>query len=143
MVTVVILVWGKEYEKYLDRCLKSVELQNSPDLKILLMLGNQIEVDSKNYTLDIRIIPLEKPDSLGQARNQSIEEIHTELVMYLDVDDQLLPLSIERLLQSSKREDAVVTGRTVSEFKDKFYRPLWPPDYFYLFFSSRYQRVYA
>ena len=89
-VSIIIPVWG-DYTKYLERCLTSVKNQTYKNIEVII-------VDDET--------------DLPSARNKGVCKSNGEYVLCLDVDDQLMPNAIEKMVNEG---GDIITFNRVSQ----------------------------
>lgn len=111
-----IIIPAYNVEKYIDKCIKSIEFKRS-DIEIII-----IDDGSTDSTLDViekcvkgfQNVKVKHIVNGGQARarNIGISEANGEYIMFMDSDDYLSDSSfIERILQLIKRKpDMIIYG---------------------------------
>lgn len=107
-ITVVIPVYN--VEKYLKKCVDSVEKQTYKNFEVILV--DDGSTDSSGELCDalakendnIRVIHQENK-GLGGARNTGIKSCNTEYIMFLDSDDHIHPELLERCVEAIKKNN--------------------------------------
>lgn len=115
MISVIIPVYN--CQKYLDRCIKSVQKQTYSDWELVLVddgsSDNSLEI-IKGYSKQderIKYYHKEKSEGAGPARNKGIEESSGEYVMFIDADDYMADNMLEKLFSAiTEGYDVVVCG---------------------------------
>ena len=107
-ITVIIPVYN--VEKYLIKCVSSVENQTYKDYEIILIddgstdnsaiLCDELAKENDN----IKVIHQENK-GLGGARNTGIRHCDTEYVLFLDSDDCIHPQLLEKCVTAAKTND--------------------------------------
>lgn len=92
MVTVIITAYN--YEKYVERAIRSCLDQSLPADKFEIIVVNDASQDRtkeilSNYETECRIFNLEKNVGLSAARNFAIKKAKGQFVVFLDADDYL------------------------------------------------------
>ena len=83
----------KGNEKYIDRCLESINEQTYNDYEIILV-HNYSEYISKIVSqseLNIKTIEMNEQDNISMYKNSGIENATGEFLVFLDADDFLHP----------------------------------------------------
>lgn len=97
-----------DYGRFLPRWLKSIEALNVKPTEIVVVLG-------KNYgdkylpvawAPNIKIVKSDS-DNLGELKNLALENLTTEWVVNLSVDDEILPWAIEEFSKHTKNKDVI------------------------------------
>ena len=103
LVSVIIPVFN--VEMYLTRCLESILRQTYRNLEIIIVDDGSTDLSSKicdDYkTHDQRIIVFHQ-DNSGQsgARNKALDSISGDYLCFVDSDDYISPLYVERLVDN-------------------------------------------
>ncbi len=113
MVSVIITAYN--YDKYVERCLRSVLDQSLPRNQYEIIVVNDGSTDKtkqilENYTDVARIFNLEKNIGLPAARNFGIKKARGQFVVFIDIDDYIQHdmLLIQKIfLTENNRIDAV------------------------------------
>ena len=115
LVSIILPIYN--VEKYLDRCLKSVTEQTYKNLEIILVDdGSKDSCPQKCdqwAEIDNRIRVIHKNNAgLGEARNTGIDNANGEYIYFLDSDDYINDMAIERMVCSATQNasDIVIFG---------------------------------
>lgn len=107
MISVIIPVYNSE--KYLSKCLDSIEAQTYRDFNIVIVndasTDNSLKICeeySKHYP-NIKIIKLEKNGGQAAAYTRGIIECEGDLVSFVDSDDWIAPSMLEELVNSMNK----------------------------------------
>lgn len=121
-VDIVILLWGNDYTRFLERCLTSIAAQ-SESTNVIIMSDYETDIPNGNYKLY-----RENFETIGQLRNKTMEKLENDLVMFLDVDDYIFPNALSLLANRIDQDDDCVAcvGRQIYQYNDKFYNETWP-----------------
>lgn len=99
-----IIIPAYNAEKYVERCVKSIISQNYIDSEILIIddgsTDNTLDISSSlscKYA-DIRVLH-KKNGGVSSARNLGIDNARGEYIMFVDVDDYLLPNTLHKALR--------------------------------------------
>ena len=95
MVSIIILC--RNYEHYLPEALKSAQGQTFQNCEVLVFHDSC----NKNF-------PNDQPQGEARMRNISAEQAKGEYLLYLDADDWLEPMAVEKLFKEAE-QDAIVT----------------------------------
>jgi len=92
MVSVIITSYN--YERYVERAIRSCLDQSLPKSQYEVILINDCSTDNtkkvlENYASDIRIFNLESNIGLAAARNFGIKKAKGQFVIFLDADDYI------------------------------------------------------
>lgn len=123
-ITVAIPVYNTE--KYLERCLDSVQGQTFRDLEILCIddgsTDRSPEILRQRAASDdrIRVIILPGNRGIPHARNLAIDEACGEYLYYMDSDDWLDPDYLEAMYGQAQRtgQDVVINRNWIWEYDD-------------------------
>lgn len=119
MVSIIIPIHNEE--KYLDKCLKSIQKQNITDFEVICVndgSSDNSEDIIKNYCeYDKRFI-LKKSNfcRAGEARNYGVTYARGEYILFFDADDIMLDNLLESALCCFKKTNADVVIWNVREF---------------------------
>lgn len=113
MVSIIITAYN--YEKYIERAIRSCLEQSLPKNDFEIIVVNDASTDNteeilENYSSDVRVFNLEKNVGLSGARNYGIKKSKGQFVVFLDADDYLHRdlLFVEKLfLSENNAYDAV------------------------------------
>ena len=94
-VTVVIPVWGAHYAQVLERAVASVRAQAGGVGIVVVDNASEVPVPTLPETTVIRSTDR---ISAGAARNLGLQGVHTEYVLFLDADDELMEGALETLV---------------------------------------------
>lgn len=93
MPTVTLIVAIYNVEKYLDRCLKSIQEQTYKDFVCYCVNDGSTDNSKRiieKYTVDPRFILLNKDNGgVSDARNYGLTYVNTKYLMFIDGDDYL------------------------------------------------------
>ncbi|MDD7273538.1 MAG: glycosyltransferase family 2 protein [Prevotella sp.] len=108
MVTVIIPVYN--CEKYIERCVQSILVQDYHDLEIIIVddgsKDNSLEICKRNAEKDERIIVYSIENSgASAARKYGVERATGEYIRFVDADDTLPFNSISNLLKKAIQFD--------------------------------------
>ena len=88
-----IIVPAYNVERYIDKCVDSLEEQNIDDYEIIIIndcsTDNTINVIKRRAKCNIRIINKEINTGLSDTRNIGIESANGEYIMFVDSDDYI------------------------------------------------------
>lgn len=92
MVSVIVTAYN--YDRYIERCLRSILDQSLPKNQYEIIVVNDASTDKtkkilENYTDVARIFHLEKNVGLAAARNFGIKKAKGQFVVFVDVDDYI------------------------------------------------------
>ena len=105
-------------EGWLDRCLRSVIAQEFASCEIILVDDGSSDssplICDRYSSTDPRFRTVHKTNGgVSSARNAGLNIAKGEYVMFLDSDDELLPLALESMTESLDGTDFVMGGYTV------------------------------
>ena len=115
-VSIVIPVYN--CEKYLSKCVESLQCQTYGDLELILVNDGSTDGSSalcrKYASEDSRVRVIDKPvsEGAGPARNSGIDDANGELIMFIDSDDWVEENMVEKLVEAlqSGEYDVAVCG---------------------------------
>lgn len=115
-------MWG--VEKYLHRCLDSVQNQTFKDWQAICVDDGSPdksgEIAEEYAKKDKRFVVVHKENGgLSDARNAGMKYVKGDYVMYLDSDDFIHPQTMEIAYGLAQKNGTDI----VSWYKDKWYRP--------------------
>ena len=100
-------------EKYLERCVESILVQSYKNLEIVLVddgsTDNSGQICDKYKLKDERIAVIHKENGgLSSARNAGIENSHGEYLGFVDSDDLIEPLMIEKMIKKMQNDGSQI-----------------------------------
>ena len=107
-VSVIIPVYN--VEKYIEKCVKSVEAQTYQDYKIILVDDGSTDESGKlcdalaQKNEKITVIHQENK-GLGGARNTGIRACDTEYILFLDSDDYIHPELLKKCMSAAQKHN--------------------------------------
>lgn len=122
--TISVIVPCYNVEKLVGRCLDSILQQTLTKARLEIICVDDCSTDGtleilkkyeKEYPEKIILIPLEKNGRQGRARNIALQYASGKYITYVDSDDVVAPVMMEKLY-----EKAVITGADIVEcnYKD-------------------------
>jgi hypothetical protein len=99
-----------DYGRFLEGWVNSIKALKTPPTEVVIVLG-------KNYgdkylpiawPVGAKIINSES-DNLGELKNIALENLSTEWVVNLSVDDEIMPWAIEEFAKHTKNKDIIAT----------------------------------
>lgn len=127
-VSIIIPVYN--VEKYLKKCVKSVQNQTLKNIEIICV--NDGSTDASPQILrelaakDTRIVVVDQKNAgAGAARNTGVGLVHADYFGFVDSDDELYPGMYEDMYKKAIQLDAdmVISGRIETTFGEDFYFP--------------------
>lgn len=120
-VSIIIPVYNTS--NYLDKCISSILEQSYKNLEIIFIddgsIDNSLYILRKYEKLDKRIKILEQENQgQGVARNYGLKEATGEYICFVDSDDRIDKLMVEKLLQNIKKEGSDFSSCLIA-FEDK------------------------
>lgn len=120
LITIVVPIY--KVEQYLDDCVQSLINQTYNNLEIILvddgspdLCGKMID---KYASQDKRIIAIHKSNGgLSSARNEGIKRAKGQYIAFVDSDDTVDPLYIEKLLEIIVNHECDIAVCKFDEFK--------------------------
>lgn len=100
-------------ERYLEACLASVLAQTMKDFEVLVINDGSgdgsLSIARRAAERDARVRVFHQENrGVCAARNKGLEEARGEFVTFVDADDLLEPIALERMLGASEGADMVV-----------------------------------
>lgn len=112
-----IVVPAYNVEKYINRCISSLEKQNIKDYEIIIINDhsedNTINIVNTRAENNIRILNKPVNTGLSDVRNIGIEAAMGEFIMFVDSDDYIEPnvlLDIKKFVLKHNKPDVVYLG---------------------------------
>jgi glycosyltransferase involved in cell wall biosynthesis len=143
-ITPVVAVWD-DHVRFLESCIANLRKQTGCDLEAIVVVDNCSSVPVPASTGDLEIVRSPRRLPLGAARNLGLERVTTELVCFVDVDDQLLPGTFEFLdRRLTARPELVSCACSLLRWYPELDLTLphrWPDEK--AFFLVRYPRAFA
>ncbi|MBP7173650.1 MAG: glycosyltransferase [Cloacibacterium sp.] len=139
LVTIVIPIY--KVEKFIERCLQSVVNQSYKNTECILV--NDVSPDrsmeiatnfiEKNPFFDFKIINQPENKGLSMARNAGMDIAKGKYIYFLDSDDEILPETITRLVETAEENKAEITlGQSIcineEEGWERNYFPITNPE---------------
>ena len=115
LISLIIPVYNTE--RYLETCLKSVINQTYKKIEIIIIDDGSTDSSSsicdryKDEDRRIQVIH-QANQGIGVSRNQGLDHIHGEYMLFVDSDDYIEATMVERLVEclQEKRHDVVIFG---------------------------------
>ena len=124
--TITVVIPAFNSERFLDRCLDSIQRQTLREMEILCIddgstdrtpeiLRNRADADER-----IRIITLPENHGVPYARNLAIDEAHGKYLYYMDSDDWIDPDYLSEMYLRAERtgQDVIINGNWFLEYDD-------------------------
>lgn len=123
LVSVIIPVYN--VEKYLSRCLNSVQNQTYANIEIIVIddgsKDNSSNICDMFSKKDSRFKIIHKENGgLSDARNKGLEYASGEYVLFVDSDDYIEPDAIKRLLEIAKSYGVDIVEGKATSFDDNY-----------------------
>lgn len=114
VISIIVPVYGAE--DFLDRCIKSILVQDYEDYELILV--NDASPDRSGEVMenwarrDSRIRTIHLPMNLrqGGARNRGLDIAQGEFIYFVDSDDWIAPHTLSSLVDKQKEYDADMVG---------------------------------
>lgn len=121
MISIIIPIYNSE--KYLIRCIKSIQAQTYADWELILINDGSIDKSGEICELyvkqDSRIHCFhQKNTGASIARRNGIEHSNGEFISFIDSDDYIDPLYLETLFIALKDHDAYISACDISKHKE-------------------------
>lgn len=109
-VSLIIPIYNME--KYLDRCLSTVINQTYKNIEIILVndgsKDSSLEMCKHYQEQDERIIVIDKENGgLSSARNEGLKYVTGDYIMYIDPDDWIDKIAVEKCMQIVTKNDNI------------------------------------
>ena len=131
-VTVVVVCWG-EYMRFLPGCVAS--LARDRGLVEVLVIDNASSVPAPELPSWVALRRLDQPLSRARARNAALALVTTELVCFLDADDELVGGTLRALTRVMREQPELVCAADSYGYWDGGEGPLrrgpWPAGWSY------------
>ncbi|MBA3408073.1 MAG: glycosyltransferase, partial [Solirubrobacterales bacterium] len=131
-VTVVLVCWG-EYMRHLPGCVAS--LADDRDVADVLVVDNASTVPAPELPSWVAVHRLDQQLQRANARNAGLALAATELVCFLDADDELVPGTLRALTLLKRERPELVCAADAYGYWDggggTFRRGPWPPGWAY------------
>ncbi|NSL52729.1 glycosyltransferase [Calidifontibacillus erzurumensis] len=113
MTKISIIVPIYNVEKYLRRCIESIQKQTLKDIQIILVndgsKDNSLAICKEYGAVDERIVVIDQPNGgVSSARNAGLEVAKGEYIGFIDPDDWIEANMYESLYKQAKNIDADV-----------------------------------
>lgn len=123
LISIIVPIFNGE--DYIDRCVRSILAQTYPDWELLLLDGassdKSPELCNEWQEKDrrIRAILFDKNRGVSVGRNQGLREAKGAYLMFVDVDDWLLPDCLQRLYDDIQKPGVQIAGCSFIRSTDK------------------------
>lgn len=131
LISVIVPIYN--VERYLEKCILSIQCQTHQDLEIILSddgsTDNSGAICDHFAALDSRIRVIHKMNGgLSDARNAGIEVASGSYYMFVDSDDFIAPDTIEKLYLAATEHDCeIAVCNIVRTFDDGTTEPFYHP----------------
>ena len=120
-ISVVVPVFNAE--KYLERCLISIQNQTLQEIEIILIDDGSTDLSGsiceKNAKADSRIHVYHKDNGgITSARRYAMDHINGEYILFVDADDYIAPEMCASMYEAAKKNVAKVVVSNFIEVKD-------------------------
>lgn len=132
-VSIVVPVYG--VEKYVKRCLESIDSQSYPDLEVIIVndctkdrsmevIDSFIKNESRHPAI-YKVVNHKKNKGLSEARNTGIKEAKGDFIYFLDSDDYISHDCINGMADCIRRFDVDIVFGNITRIrkKENFYQP--------------------
>ncbi|MBD5520986.1 MAG: glycosyltransferase family 2 protein [Lachnospiraceae bacterium] len=123
LISIIVPIYNGQ--DYIDRCVRSILAQTYSDWELLLLDGassdKSPELCNEWQEKDgrIRAILFDKNRGVSEGRNQGLREAKGAYLMFVDVDDWLLPDCLQRLYDDVQKPDVQIAGCSFKKCTDK------------------------
>lgn len=125
-ISVLLSIYFKENEIYLDEAFKSLAIQKTMIDEVVAVIDGPISnglwrvVRKWDRELPLKIVELNENVGLGKALNAGLQACSNDLVARMDTDDICLPERFEKQIKMFIRNpELVIIGGAVDEFTEK------------------------
>ncbi len=123
MPTVTVVVPVYNVEKYLQQCIDSILAQTYSDFELILVDDGSEdkcpEICNDYAMKDERVCVLHKENGgQSEARNMGIDIAKGEYIAFIDSDDVVSPLYLDRLIDALQNSEADISGCGIISFED-------------------------
>jgi glycosyltransferase involved in cell wall biosynthesis len=132
---VTVLIPARNAAGYLPQALESVRAQTFQDLEVVVVDDGSTDGTTEAARAGgerVRVLRLEH-GGVSRARNRGMREARGRYVVFLDADDLLEPLLVERAVRFMEREPAlgfVFSNFVVWHEDGRIFGPCYPPEAF-------------
>lgn len=125
-LTAVVTIY--KVKEYLDKCLRSIEMQRYKSFVVLLIVGSNdeecIEICKEYEKKDDRFrVIIAEPKGLSDARNVGINNTNTKYITFIDGDDYLPDTAFEILMRSINDDCDIVIGNYKIDTGERILEP--------------------
>lgn len=123
MVSIIVPVYNQE--EYLRQCVQSVLAQTFHDWELILVDDGSTDESRKicdkaaRLTSNIKVIHNASKRGPSAARNRGLDYARGSHITFLDADDLLHPLFLERMMTVMQRKKATVACTRIKRFDDE------------------------
>ncbi len=123
LISIIVPIYNGQ--DYIDRCVRSILAQTYSDWELLLLDGassdKSPELCNEWQEKDgrIRAILSDKNRGVSEGRNQGLREAKGAYLMFVDVDDWLLPDCLQRLYDDIQKPGVQIAGCSFIRCTDK------------------------
>jgi len=126
-------------EKYLERCIKSIQSQDYNDIEHIIIDGDSNDETKeiiKKYRNNKTILISEKDDGIWDAMNKGLKIASGDIVCFLNSDDYYYPNAIKTVVKYFKNNDIDFLFGTTQKYKLMYgYKP-WKIRFSFGFYTS-------
>lgn len=133
LVTIIVPVYNAE--RFLDKCIQSIQNQTYQDIEIILVndgsTDDSLTVCETYSTHDSRIVVLNKVnEGVSSARNHGIEAAKGEFCCFVDADDWIEKTHIKNMVDEISDVDCLIQGYVRDTNDNKINCQLVPYEYY-------------
>lgn len=126
-VSIIVPVYN--VEKYLDECVQSIQKQTYKNIEIILVddgsPDHSPQMCDEYAQKDSRIKVIHKKNGgLSSARNAGIDAATGEYIMFIDSDDFIEPIMVEKLLELKENTNTEVVACNIDKFEGSTYKTI-------------------
>lgn len=125
LVSIIVPIYNSE--KYLHECVDSIILQTYRELEIILVDDGSLDSSGKicdEYAhRDRRVKVIHKTNGgVSSARNVGIDAAHGEYIMFVDSDDKITSICIEKMILVMEEENLdIVSAGSLNSNSEKYF----------------------
>jgi hypothetical protein len=128
------------YQRFIPQWLEAIsKLKDKPTEVVIAMekwpdkaRDNMFEnLDKTIKELNVRVVEVDRAENMGHMRNIAVAETSTEWVMYLSVDDVILPNAINELKKHDNGDYICITWKSVATWtndEEKIHKGITPEE---------------
>lgn len=124
LVSIVVPIYN--VEDYIEKCVDSILHQTYQNLEVILVNDGSTDNSRaiiEKYTVDSRCLIIDKVNGgLSSARNAGIRVAHGKYMYFIDSDDYIEPIAVERLVERMEETFADFCCYRIRFYHDDFFK---------------------